>query len=79
MGEIIKIDFGGRHTQSKYYEIEADEPHEPVIVSVHTEGIEIIQYVDGDLVEVFVTDNQLASIIYLISHLENQKEDTSVQ
>ena len=72
MGDIIKVDFEGRSSESKYYQLDADEPHLPVIVSVHPEGVEILQYDNDEMVEVFITDEQLGLILLLLSQQEEE-------
>lgn len=69
---VIKLDFGGRTSESRYYEVHADEPYDAVFVAVHEAGIELIQE-DGDQAhEVFITDEQLATVL-LILGLEEQR------
>lgn len=73
MSNVIKVAFGGRYSQSKYFEIDADEPHQPVIVSVHPEGVELLQYEDGELSEIYITDTQLSHILALM--ISSDEED----
>ncbi len=77
MGDIIKVEFGGRFSQSKFYELEADEPHLPVIVSVHPEGIELLQYEDDEVSQIYITDTQLSQILALM--VIKEEDDNNVQ
>lgn len=63
---VIKLDFGGRTSESRYYDIPADEPYDAVFVAVHEAGIEIIQEDGEEAHEVFITDQQLATILLII-------------
>jgi len=75
MSNVIKADFGG-HTgeEIQYYELHADEPYDAVFVSVHKEGIELIQEDGEEAHEIFVTDEQLASILLIIGIEQNKSE-----
>ena len=69
---IIPVDFGGRVSESRWYEVKADEPFDKVFVAVHEAGIELLQEDDLETHEVFITDEQLASILLIIG-IEEQR------
>lgn len=75
MSNVIKADFGGRSgDEIKYYELHADEPYDAVFVAVHEAGIELIQEDGEEAHEVFITDEQLASILLIIGIEQNKAE-----
>ena len=70
---IIHMDFNPdvTTTDTPFYEIETDKPDsDPVFVSVHTEGIELVQ--QGN--EIFITDGQLAGIIQLLVSFDEEED-----
>lgn len=73
---VIKLDFDGRRSESKYYNIEADksEIYDPIIVSVHSEGIEVLQHDGDEMHEIFITDEQLASLLLILT-IEGETKD----
>jgi len=55
-----------------FYEIDTDKPdNDPVFVSVHSEGVELVQRDN----EVFITDGQLAGIISLLIKFDEEEEN----
>lgn len=74
---VINVDFGGRTSESRYYEVQADEPYDPVFVAVHEAGIELIQEDGAEAHEVFLTDEQLASVLLIIGIEERRNNPES--
>ena len=74
---IIKVDFDNRETESKYYNISTDEPgFDPVVVSILSNGVEILQQDPGSLEiqEVFLSDEQLSSILLILAIEEGNND-----
>lgn len=67
-GNILKLAFDERTSESHYYEIDTDKPESnPVFVSVQEEGVEIIQTTDSEMNVVFLTDGQLQGVLQVFA------------
>jgi len=67
-GNVLKLAFDERTSQSHYYEIDTDKPDtDPVFVSVQEEGVEIIQTTDSEMNVVFLTDGQLQGVLQVFA------------
>lgn len=67
-GNVLKLAFDERTSESHYYEIDTDKlDSSPVFVSVQEEGVEIIQNTDSEMNVVFLTDGQLQGVLQVFA------------